>query len=125
MTASSWRDADPPTSEYSNSVKPRSRSSSRPSQNIAMASRTSWAPWKKRVSIELGFEEDVFELLHRVARVLGLDAVVPGEEGNFQPGQPGSLDLQQAVFQLLPETRRGPVLDGEAGPFGDLSSSLP
>jgi len=55
-----------------------------------------------------------------MAGVLALDAVVPREESNFQTGQPGSLDLQEAVFQLLPEARGGPVLDGEAGPLGDL-----
>ena len=70
--------------------------------------------------VELGVEEDVFELFHRVAGVLGLDAVVPGEEGDLEAGQPGCLDVEQAVFQLLPEAGGGPVLDGEARPLGDL-----
>ena len=70
--------------------------------------------------VEPGIEEDLFELFHRMAGVLGLDAVVPGEEGDLEPGQTGRLDVQQAVFQLLPEAGGGPVLDGEAGPFGDL-----
>ena len=55
-----------------------------------------------------------------MAGVLGLDAVVPGEEGDLEAGQPGRLDVQQAVLQLLPEAGRGPVLDGEARPLGDL-----
>src|SRR5262249_42758519 len=71
--------------------------------------------------VEIRIEEDLFELLHRVAGVLGFDAVVPGEKGDFQRRQPGRLDLEQAVLQLLPEARRGPVLDGEAGSFGDLA----
>ena len=55
-----------------------------------------------------------------MAGVLGLDAVMPGEECDFEAGQPGCLDVQEAVFQLLPEAGRRPVLDGEARPFGDL-----
>ena len=35
-------------------------------------------------------EEDVFELFHGVAGVLGLDAVVPGEEGDFEARAAGS-----------------------------------
>ena len=53
-----------------------------------------------------------------MARVLGLDAVVPGKERDLEPRQPCRLDVQQTVFQLLPETGGGPVLDGEAGPLG-------
>ena len=87
---------------------------------MAMASRTSWAPWKNRVSSNLGAKKTVFELFHGVTGVLGLDAVVPCEEGHLERGQPGCLDLEQAVFQLLPEAGGGPVLDGEARPFGDL-----
>ena len=90
-----------------------------------MASRTSCAPWKNRVSSKSGSKKTLFELFHRMAGVLGLDAVVPGEEGNLQAGETGRLDVQQAVFQVLPEAGRSPVLDGEAGPFGDLVSSLP
>ena len=36
-----------------------------------------------------GIEEDGFELFHRVAGVLGLDAVVPGEEGDPQARDAG------------------------------------
>ena len=54
-----------------------------------------------------------------MAGVLPLDAVVPGEEGQTQARNARLLDLQQAVFQLLPEAGRGPVLDREAGPLGD------
>ncbi len=69
--------------------------------------------------VEVRVEEDALELLHGVARVLGLDAVVPGEEGDLEAGEPGRLDVQQAVLQLLPEAGGGPVLDGEAGALGD------
>ena len=41
------------------------------------------------------------------------------KNATFRFGQPGRLDLQQPVFQLLPEARGRPVLDREAGPFGD------
>src|SRR5436305_7979852 len=71
--------------------------------------------------VEPGIEENLFELFHRMAGVLGLHAVVPGEEGNLELGQTGRLDMQQTVFELLPEARGGPVLDGKAGPFGKLA----
>ncbi len=51
--------------------------------------------------------------------VLRLDPVVPGEESHFQGGKPARLDVEQPIFQLLPEAGRRPVLDGKAGPFGD------
>src|SRR5512135_2056953 len=78
------------------------------------------APPEELVAVEAGGEVDVFELVHRVPGVLRLDAVVPGEEGDPQVRVAPLLDLHQAVLQLLPEAGRGPVLDGEARPFGDL-----
>src|SRR5205823_2226689 len=69
--------------------------------------------------VEVGVEVDLLQLLHCVAGVLALDAVVPGEERQTQARNARLLDLQQAVFQLLPEAGRGPVLDREAGPLGN------
>ena len=62
----------------------------------------------------------MFQLCHHVAGVLSLDAVVPGEECNFQRGEPRGLDVQETVFQILPETGGCPVFDGKTGTFGDL-----
>ena len=95
------------------------RSSSRPSQNTAMASRTSCAPWKNRASSKRGSKKTSSSSSMVWPGVLGLDAVVPGEEGHLEAGEPGRLDVEQAVLQLLPEAGGGPVLDGEAGPLGD------
>src|SRR5207302_6830529 len=78
------------------------------------------APLEELVAVEVGVEVDGFELLHGVPGVLRLDAVVPGEEGDAQVRVASLLDLHQAVLELLPESGRGPVLDGEAGPLGDL-----
>src|SRR5262249_21781993 len=69
--------------------------------------------------VEPRIEENPFELLHGVAGVLSLDAVVPGVRGNFPRGQPRCVDVKQPMFQLLPETGGGPVLDREARSLGD------
>src|SRR5262249_42891708 len=69
--------------------------------------------------VELRREEHLFELVHGVLGMLGFHAVVPREESDLQVGKSGRLDVQQAVFKLLPETGRGPVLDREARSLGD------
>src|SRR5262249_27963475 len=71
--------------------------------------------------VEVLAEIDVFQLVEDVLGVLALDAVVPGEKGQSQLRVAGMLDLHQAVFQLLPEPGRRPVLNGEARAFGDLT----
>ena len=52
--------------------------------------------------------------------MLSFDAVVPGEKSDFQRGEPRGLDLQQTVFQILPETGGCPIFDGKAGSFSNL-----
>src|SRR5262245_14631492 len=73
-------------------------------------------PLEEPGTVEGGVEEDLLELLHGMAGVLRLDAVVPGEEGETELGVAALLDGHQAVLQLLPEAGGGPVLDGEACP---------
>ncbi len=56
-------------------------------------------------------------LFHGMTRVLGFDAVMPREKGDFECGQPRCLDLEQAVFQFLPEPSSSPVLDARSSPL--------
>src|SRR5262249_36790149 len=76
-------------------------------------------PLEESRLIELRREEHLFELVHCVLGMLGFPAVVPREESNLQVGKPGRLDVQQAILELLPEARRGPILDREARSLGD------
>src|SRR3954451_24049237 len=78
------------------------------------------SPPEEPVAVEAGGEVDGLELLHGVAGVLGLDAVVPGEEGDAEVRVPLPLDRHEPVLEVLPEARRGPVLDGETRPLGVL-----
>src|SRR2546426_8454471 len=63
---------------------------------------------------------DQLQLGARMRGVLGLDTVVPREVGEGKTGKARALDDRETVLQLLPESRRGPVLDGEAGPRRDV-----
>src|SRR5262245_58528405 len=71
------------------------------------------------LAVEPRIEVRFLQFLHDVAGVLALDSVVPGEERQAQVRDARLLDLQQAVLDFLPESRRRPVLDGEAGALGN------
>src|SRR5215831_13344601 len=77
------------------------------------------AALEELLAIEVGREVRLLQLLHDVAGVLSLDAVVPGEKRQAQVRNTRLLDLQQTVLDLLPEAGRRPVLDSEAGALGD------
>src|SRR5262249_14990041 len=74
---------------------------------------------EEQLLIESRTEKHLLELFHGMPGMLRLDAIVPGEESHLQGRKAGGLDVQQAVFQFLPESGRRPVLDGKTGPFGD------
>src|SRR5262245_23820732 len=75
------------------------------------------AALEELLTVEIGVEVRLLQLLHHVASVLALDTVMPGEKRQPQVRYPRLLDLQQTVLDLLPEAGRRPVLDGEAGPL--------
>src|SRR5579884_3794981 len=62
--------------------------------------------------VEAGTAVGVEQLGHGVRRVLRLDAVVPGEEGEPQVGTLAVAVRVEARDELLPEAGGGPVLDG-------------
>src|SRR5215212_8871030 len=59
------------------------------------------AALEKLLAVEVGVKIRLLQLLHHVAGVLALDAVVPGEERQPQVRDARLLDLQQAVLDLL------------------------
>ena len=75
---------------------------------------------EKPRGIKFRREEDLFQLGHHVTGVLSLDAVVPCEKCDFERGEPRGLDVQETIFQILPETGGRPVFDGKTRTFGDL-----
>ena len=97
---------------------PASWSAHSPSQNACTPSSIRAAPWAKPLLVEPRLGVRLDELVRGVGGVLVLHLVVPGPEGERQSGALAGLEGLQPGDELLPEARRGPVLDGVARPLG-------
>ena len=99
----------------------RARSASRPSQKAAMASRTSCAALEEPSRSKPGSKKTSSSSSMMWPACWASTRLCQVKKATFSSGMPRRLDAEQAVLQLLPESGGGPVLDGEAGPLGELA----